>query len=114
MSNHPDAHSRNKPVNRIIGIETEYGVLVADESNAPDAWPVRLKNHLFKRERVGAISWGLVRGRTNTHLLWAVKRKPGYDPLNPSEWFHDIFHPDGTPYRQSEVDFIRGVTAQKP
>ena len=69
---------------------------------------------IFKRERVGAVSWGLVRGRTNTHLLWATKRKPGYDPLNPTEWFHDIFHPDGTPYSQKEVDFIRETTAKKP
>jgi len=44
-------------VNRITGIETEYGCLVADETpqNASDSWPVRLKNHLFKKEHIGAV-----------------------------------------------------------
>ncbi|XHR27005.1 MAG: proteasome accessory factor PafA2 family protein [Chthoniobacteraceae bacterium] len=44
-------------MNRITGIETEYGCLVADETpqNASDSWPVRLKNHLFKKEHIGAV-----------------------------------------------------------
>jgi len=44
-------------VNRITGIETEYGCLVCDETpqNAADSWPVRLKNHLFKKAKVGAV-----------------------------------------------------------
>ncbi len=51
------AGSETFSVNRITGIETEYGCLVADETpqNASDSWPVRLKNHLFKKERVGAV-----------------------------------------------------------
>jgi hypothetical protein len=28
-------------------------------------------------------------------------------------WQHDIFHPDGTPYRQREVDIIRSLTSGK-
>ena len=31
----------------------------------------------------------------------------------PPVWFHDIFRPDGTPYRQAEVDYIRSVTGTK-
>lgn len=44
-------------MNRITGIETEYGCLVSDETppNATDSWPVRIKNHLFKKDRVGAV-----------------------------------------------------------
>jgi hypothetical protein len=30
----------------------------------------------------------------------------------PAVWFHDIFYPDGRPYRSQEVDFIRGIVAQ--
>lgn len=69
---------------------------------------------IFKRERIGAISWGLVQGKTNTHLLWASKRKKNYDPTNPSVWFHDIFRADGSPYSQEEVDFLRSMTGKKP
>jgi hypothetical protein len=44
-------------MNRIVGIETEYGCLVADEKAgvAADAWPPRVKNHLFKKAGVGSI-----------------------------------------------------------
>ena len=44
-------------MNRIAGIETEYGCLVAEEgaTSASDSWPVRIKNHLFKKDRAGAV-----------------------------------------------------------
>ncbi|MEI6351628.1 MAG: proteasome accessory factor PafA2 family protein [Verrucomicrobiota bacterium] len=44
-------------VNRIAGIETEYGCLVSDESGqgTTDSWPVRVKNYVFKKARAGAI-----------------------------------------------------------
>ena len=44
-------------MNRIVGIETEYGCLVADESAqaTSDSWPVRIKNQLFKKLQVGAV-----------------------------------------------------------
>jgi hypothetical protein len=42
---------------RIVGIETEYGCLVADDKahGGADAWPTRVKNHLFKKANVGSI-----------------------------------------------------------
>jgi hypothetical protein len=44
-------------MDRIAGIETEYGCLVRGDAVHPngDAWPVRVKNHLFRRLRAGAI-----------------------------------------------------------
>ncbi|MEO7167413.1 MAG: proteasome accessory factor PafA2 family protein [Chthoniobacterales bacterium] len=44
-------------MDRIAGIETEYGCLVDGEAAHPngDAWPVRVKNHLFRKMRAGAI-----------------------------------------------------------
>lgn len=44
-------------VHRIAGIETEYGCLVsaqAGQGNA-DSWPIRVKNHLFRKMQMGAI-----------------------------------------------------------
>ena len=42
-------------MDRIAGIETEYGCLVSGDAAHPngDAWPVRVKNHLFRKMRVG-------------------------------------------------------------
>ena len=44
-------------MNRIVGLETEYGCLVSndDRQGGPDAFPIRVKNHLFKVARLGAI-----------------------------------------------------------
>src|SRR5262245_15507071 len=43
-------------MNRIVGIETEYGCLAMTESGrSADSWPARVKNHLFKKGRVGAL-----------------------------------------------------------
>lgn len=44
-------------MNRIVGIETEYGCLVTDERahRGADVWPGEVKNYLFKRAAVGAI-----------------------------------------------------------
>ena len=44
-------------MNRIAGIETEYGCLVSEEAAAGtlDSWPVRVKNQIFRKMRAGAI-----------------------------------------------------------
>lgn len=71
----------------------------------------RFETHLpiFKRERVGCINWGLVAGKTNTIFAWSTP----LDTPEPPLWFHDIFRKDGTPYLQTEVDFIRQITGKK-
>ena len=55
---------------------------------------------ILKREKAGAISWGLTAGKCNFHLQWSSKAG---DP-EPEIWFHDIFRLDGTPYSQQEID----------
>jgi hypothetical protein len=30
----------------------------------------------------------------------------------PEVWFHDVFKADGTPYRESEAQFIRQLTGK--
>jgi hypothetical protein len=62
-----------------------------------------------KENKVGAINWGFVQGLSQTYLPWDSWQHP-YVQAPPKEWFHDIFHRDGKPYRQSEVDFIRKET----
>ncbi|MFO8001463.1 MAG: cellulase family glycosylhydrolase [Marinilabilia sp.] len=64
---------------------------------------------MLKDEKVGAINWGLVDGKTNTKYAWDEKIPDGSEP---SLWFHDIFRSDGTPYRQEEVDLIKSLTMQ--
>lgn len=62
-----------------------------------------------KKYKVGAINWGFVAGKTQTYLPWDSWQHP-YVNHEPAVWFHDIFHPDGKPYRPEEVAFIRKIT----
>ncbi len=60
---------------------------------------------LLKKENVGAVNWGLVKGKTNTIYSWADASHT--DGSEPELWFHDIFRPDGTPFLKEEVELIR-------
>jgi hypothetical protein len=65
---------------------------------------------IAKQERVGAINWGFVAGKTQTYYPWESWQHP-YVKNQPPVWFHEVLHPDGTPYRGAEVELIRHLTA---
>ena len=67
---------------------------------------------IAKQERVGVMSWGFVAGKTQTYLPWESWQHP-YVRSQPPVWFHDLLHPDGTPYRQAEVDLIRELAGAR-
>jgi hypothetical protein len=67
---------------------------------------------IAKQEHVGAINWGFVVGKTQTNLPWESWEHP-YIVNSPPIWFHEVLHPDGTPYREPEVKLIRQLTAEK-
>ncbi|MBS1916687.1 MAG: cellulase family glycosylhydrolase [Bacteroidetes bacterium] len=74
----------------------------------------RLRNSTFfnimpilKAQKIAAINWGLVSGKTNTIYAWDT---PMPDGSEPKVWFHDIFRKDGTPYKKEETDFIKNLT----
>ncbi len=62
-----------------------------------------------KDEAVGAFCWGLVNGKTQTHLPWDSWAKPYLDGMA-GPWFHDIFDANGVPHDAVEVEFIRKLT----
>ena len=66
---------------------------------------------IAQRYNVGAINWGLVNGKTQTNLPWDSWQRP-YVVIQPPVWFHDVFYPDGTPYRQHEADLIKRLTGR--
>jgi hypothetical protein len=63
-----------------------------------------------KRLNIAMINWGFVDGKTQTRLPWDSWKKP-YTMDEPTVWFHEIFHADGTPYRTAETDLIRRLAA---
>jgi len=64
---------------------------------------------LLQKENVGAINWGFVSGKSNTIYAWDT---PIPDASQPTEWFHDIFFPDGRPYREDEVNLIKKLNGK--
>jgi Cellulase (glycosyl hydrolase family 5) len=67
---------------------------------------------IAKQERVGAINWGFVAGKTQTYFPWESWQHP-YILDQPPVWFHEVLRPDGTPYRQAEVNLIRQLTGKQ-
>ena len=65
----------------------------------------------FKENRVGAINWGLVNGRSQTIYPWASWDKKF--TAEPELWFHDVFRKDGTPYDTKETELIHSLTQSK-
>ncbi|MGQ8334950.1 glycoside hydrolase family 2 TIM barrel-domain containing protein [Sunxiuqinia sp. A32] len=88
----------NRPV-----ICTEWMNRVA-KSKVEDILP------LFYEYNVGSMVWGLVNGKTQTHLSW------GHRPENlpyTGEWQHDLFTGEFVPYKASEIKLIKTLTGEK-
>ena len=64
---------------------------------------------LFARENVGCMHWGLVNGRSQTHLHWGARP----DKPEPKVWQHDLFHGDHKPYDVGEINLFRRTIGKK-
>ena len=94
----------------IAGLATEQRPIVCTE------WMCRhhgctIKDCLgvFTKTHTGCILWGLVNGKTQTHLTWGDR--PGHIK-NPTIWQHDLFHGDHTPYDPEEIKLLRQAEAK--
>jgi len=103
--NYGDAASLEKQIKELLTLGrpvicTEY---MARTHNS------RFITHLpvFKKYNIGAINWGLVKGKTNTIYAWDT---PEGSP-QPKIWFHDIFTADGKPFDVRETRFIKRETS---
>ena len=56
----------------------------------------------FHESGISCYQWGLVNGRTQTHLPWGLT-----NDLNPPTWFHDLLTADGRPHDSDEIEVIR-------
>ena len=63
---------------------------------------------LFKEDKIAAINWGFVSGKSNTIYPWSSWTEQFTD--EPEIWHHDILRKDGSPYNDDEVKFIQLMT----
>ncbi|MGE2735831.1 1,4-beta-xylanase [Mycolicibacterium vaccae] len=66
---------------------------------------------IAQRRRVGAYTWGLVAGKTQTYLPWDSWERPVTGA--PGTWFHDLLEPSGAPYRTAEAHTIQRLTGRR-
>jgi len=64
----------------------------------------------FAAEKIGAINWGFIAGKSQTNYPWASWSQ-GYN-AEPIPWFHDILRADGSKYSEEEVRFISNLIKQ--
>jgi hypothetical protein len=64
---------------------------------------------LYKSENIGAYHWGLVNGKTQTHLNWDGSKNTGEGT---ALWQHDIFTGDLKPYSEKELAFIKELSGK--
>jgi hypothetical protein len=79
-------------------------LICSEWMNRPSKSTVEDIMPLLKEENVGAILWGLVNGKTQTHLPWGFR--PNKLPYA-GKWQCDLFHNNFTPYRESELRLIK-------
>jgi hypothetical protein len=65
---------------------------------------------IAQKDRVGMMNWGFVSGKSQTIYPWDSWQKPY--TAEPPVWFHDVFRPDGTPYRAEEAEAIKKATGR--
>jgi len=97
---------------RVVSLEKLHRPLLCTEymargsgSTIDTILPVAASHH------VGMINWGLVQGKMQTYLPWDSWQIP-YVQRAPTVWFHDLFYPDGRPYRAREIEILRATAKQ--
>lgn len=78
-------------------------IICTEWLNRPRANTVADILPLFAKHDVGAMHWGLVNGRTQTHLPWGAKA----GTPEPERWQHDLYRNDRTPYDAAELEMFK-------
>lgn len=87
---------------------------------------------VMKKQKVGAINWGFVSGKSGTIWPWESRNGPDGKPASleakrsagevirpgdpfpePELWFHDLFRIDGTPFDPAEIKIFKKLTSSK-
>lgn len=64
---------------------------------------------LAKSLNVGLYNWGFVAGKSQTNIPWDSWQNPYTGERKVNLWFHDIFHEDGTPYDDKDIEVLKAA-----
>ncbi len=95
----------------VLEAEAAYGrpVFVTEWMNRVTGNTYEALLPFFRERKTGIWQWGLVNGKTQTHLTWDSWKTPEREP---EVWFHDLLRRDGTPFDPEEVRLIRSLTGR--
>jgi len=105
MPGQPGAGPGGKPFDEEIASALEWKRPVVCTECLARSYGNKLEAFLpvFARNHIGWYVWGLCAGSGQYHFPWGW---PEGSP-EPKEWFHCVLYPDGTAYRDNEVELIR-------
>jgi len=83
-------------------------IICTEWMNRPNGSVIADNLPVFYNEKIGCMLWGLVNGKTQTHLPWG--HRPG-DPTSPV-WQHDLYKSDFSVYHQPDIDSIKLYTSR--
>lgn len=66
---------------------------------------------IFKENKIAAINWGFVSGKTNTIYPWETWWTEYTS--EPDIWHHDILRSDGTPFSEEEIEYLSTMLIEK-
>ncbi|MBL7111603.1 MAG: cellulase family glycosylhydrolase [Bacteroidales bacterium] len=115
LCNHSDIitfhnYSNADSLTRVIDTLKKYNrpIINTEWLNRPEGSIVSTCLPVFQKENVGCMHWGLVNGKTQTHLHWGWR--PGMG--EPKVWQHDLFNNDHTAYDKKELILFRKYIGQ--
>ncbi|MDR1140764.1 MAG: cellulase family glycosylhydrolase, partial [Planctomycetaceae bacterium] len=81
-------------------------VVCTEWLNRPENNSVEEILPVLKETKTGGYLWGLVNGKTQTHLQWGSTPQ---NPRNKNKWQHDLMHNNGSVYNPSELHLFRSL-----
>jgi hypothetical protein len=99
----PELHREIQDLKRL-----ERPLICSEWLNRPLKSTVETCLPVFVEERVGALNWGLVNGKTQTDLPWGHKPGKAYT----GTWQHDLFRANHAAYDSQEIQTFKRAIAQ--
>lgn len=100
------SYSEKEGVEKLISSLKQYKrpVICSEWLNRPRGSTVESILPVFARENIGCLHWGLVNGKTQTHLPWG--HRPKDLPYN-RIWQHDLYTNDYKVYNPYEIELFK-------
>lgn len=99
--NYGNRHQLQKHIEELR--KHERPLINTEWMNRPAGSTIDSNLNVFFVDKIGCMLWGLVNGKTQTHLPW------GHRPGDPEQaiWQHDLYKPDLTAYDQKELLMLK-------